>query len=196
MPTPQSSNFLRAALALKLSHIQLATRSYLRDRTKQATGTITGYAVAIGLFGAAGLLLIAACLVGATALFRWIEVSYGRFPAFGAIGALLLLAAAICAVLAIIFIKRAPPAFPSLASRLRVAFRANPVLPGGRQPVPNTASSNIPTDTVRRSRSVPRPGSDGRQVSAGLILVATMLGWAAARRWQQARRATAPDPQR
>ncbi|HEY3148039.1 MAG TPA: hypothetical protein VGJ75_16910, partial [Dongiaceae bacterium] len=90
-----SSDLLRAGIGLKLNQIKLATRSYLRDRTNQASGTITSYAVAAGLFGAAGVFLIAASLVGATALFRWIEIHYGQFWAFGAIGALLLAIAAI-----------------------------------------------------------------------------------------------------
>ena len=46
-----------------------ATRSYLRDRTGQATGTLASYAIAAGLFAAAGIFLIAASLVGADALF-------------------------------------------------------------------------------------------------------------------------------
>ena len=74
-----SSDLLRAGLGLKLNQIKRATRSYLRDRTNQATGTATSYAVAAGLFAAAGIFLIAACLVGATALFRWIEINYGLF---------------------------------------------------------------------------------------------------------------------
>ena len=53
--------------------------------------------IAAGLFAAAGIFLIAACLVGIMALFRWIEINYGLFPAFGAVGALLLVIAAICA---------------------------------------------------------------------------------------------------
>jgi hypothetical protein len=105
MPT-LSSGLLRTALALKLSQIDLATRSYLRDRTGQATSTVTAYAIAAGLFAAAGVFLIVACLVGATALFRWIELNYGLFQAFGAIGALLLVAAAICAALAVSSVKR------------------------------------------------------------------------------------------
>ena len=59
-----SSGLLRAGIGLKLSQIKLATRSYLRDRTNQATGTMTSYAIAAGLFAAAGIFLIAACLVG------------------------------------------------------------------------------------------------------------------------------------
>ena len=95
-----SGGLLRTGLALKLSQIKLATRSYLRDRTDQATGTVASYAIAAGLFAAAGIFLIAACLVGITALFRWIEIEYGLFWAFGAVAALLLLIAAICAAVA------------------------------------------------------------------------------------------------
>ena len=115
------SSLLRTGLALKLSQIKLATRSYLRDRTNQATGTVASYATAAGLFAAAAIFLIAACLVGITALFRWIEINYGLFWAFGAVSALLLLIAAICAAAAASQLKRRPPHFPSLTSRLRVA---------------------------------------------------------------------------
>ena len=74
-----SSGLLRAGLALKLNQVKLATRSYLRDRTNQATDGLASYAVAAGLFAAAGIFLIAASLVAVTALFRWIEISYGLF---------------------------------------------------------------------------------------------------------------------
>jgi hypothetical protein len=193
MPTTSSTGLLRRALALKLGHVQLAARSYLRDRTNQARGAVTGYAVAGGLFGAAGIFLIAACLVGATALFRWIEFNYGLFPAFGAIGFFLLVAAGICTTLAVISLKRPPPKFPTLASRLRVAIRANPVHPGESQLALNTTASNMPSATVGQSKSGPRPGPEGPQVSAGMIFVAIMLGWAAARRWRYARKAAVPD---
>ena len=59
-----SGSLLRAGIGLKLSQIKIATRSYLRDRTNQATGTMTSYAIAAGLFAAAGIFLIAACFVG------------------------------------------------------------------------------------------------------------------------------------
>src|SRR5438270_5048519 len=95
-----SGDLLRVGLGLKVNQVKRATRSYLRDRTHQATGTVTSYAIAAGLFAAAGIFLIAACLVGATALFRWIEIHYGLFQAFGAMGALLVMIAAICAGLA------------------------------------------------------------------------------------------------
>ena len=120
-----SSDLLRAGIGLKLNQIKLATRSYLRDRTNQASGTIISYAVAAGLLAVAGIFLIAACLVGATALFRWVEIHYGQFWAFGAIGVLLLAIAAICAGLAAARLRQPSPHFPSLTSRL--AWRSRPI---------------------------------------------------------------------
>jgi hypothetical protein len=181
MPT-LSSGSLRAGLALKLSHVKLATRSYLRDRTNQATGTVTSYAIGAGLFAAAGVFLIAACLVGATALFRWIEFKYGLFFAFGAVGALLLVLAGICVALAVDSLKRTPPQFPSLTSRLRVAIRANP---GANQF--KTAPADVVSASPRRLITEAHSKRDGLRISGGIVLVASLLGWAVARRWQQSR---------
>ena len=190
-----SGGLLRAGLALKLSQIKLATRSYLRDRTNQATSTAASYAIAAGLFAAAGIFLIAACLVGITALFRWIEINYGLFEAFGAVGALLLVIAAICAALAASRLKRPTPHFPSLTSRLRVAIKANPVRPDQVEAARDTAAAILlapPAPLTRNDRKRPharhRRSRDSRNLSAGLILTATLLGWAAARRRQLARR--------
>lgn len=180
---------LRAGLALKLSQIKLATRSYLRDRTNQATGTVTSYAVAAGLFGAAGIFLIAACLVGVTALFRWIEIKYGLFYAFGAIGGLLLVMSAVLAAVAA-KLKRPARHFPSLSSRLRVAVKANPVKPDQIASARDTAAAILrapasPVQSDRRRRRTPSgAGRDTRNIHAGLILTATLLGWAALRRRQ------------
>jgi hypothetical protein len=199
MPT-LSNGLLRTALALKLSQIKLATRSYLRDRTGQATSTVSAYAVAAGLYAAAGVFVIAACLVGTTALFRWIEVNYGLFQAFGIIGVLLLVAAGICVVVALFLLRRSPPQFPSLASRLRVAIKHNPIHASQTQIAEDedTASAiRSPTLEKVRIRRGSRLQRDDLQISASLILIATLLGWAAARRWQQARiirpKTAAPD---
>ena len=186
-----SSGLLRAGVGLKLNQIKLATRSYLRDRTSQASGTIISYAVAAGLLAVAGIFLIAACLVGATALFRWIEIHYGQFWAFGAIGALLLAIAAICAGLAAARLRQPSPHFPSLTSRLRVAIKANPLQPDQLEAARDTAASvllapSVPPAAARRRRS--RTARDNRKIQAGLILIATLLGWAATRRRWQARR--------
>ena len=116
-----SSDLLRVGLRLKLNQVKQATRSYLRDRTDQATGIATSYAVAAGLFAVAGIFLVAACLVGVIALYRWVAINYGEFWGFGAVGALLVAIAAICAGLAAMKLRRQPPRFPSLASRLSSA---------------------------------------------------------------------------
>ena len=190
-----SSGLVQAGLALKLSQIKLATRSYFRDRTNQATGTVASYAVAAGLFAAAGIFLIAACLVGVIALFRWIEINYGLFPAFGAIGALLLVIAAICAASAAGKLNQKPRHFPSLSSRLRVAIKANPMMPDQIEAARNTAAAilSAPSAPVhtggKRRRNGAARGNPG--VRTGLIVMATLLGWAATRRRQQARRTAA-----
>ncbi len=193
-----SGGLLRTGLALKLSQIKLATRSYLRDRTHQATGTATSYATAAGLFAAAGVFLIAACLVGVAALFRWIELNYGQFWAFGAAAALPLLIAAICAAIASGQLKRRPPRFPSLTSRLRVAIKSNPLQPDQLDAARDTAAAILmnpsapaaPTGS-RRLKTQRRPGRGNRNIGAGLALTAVLLGWAATRRRQQARRTQA-----
>jgi MFS family permease len=188
-------SLLRAALALKLARIKLATRSYLRDRTRQAAGTVSSYAIAAGLFAAAGIFLIAACLVGITALFRWIEINYGMFWAFGVVGALLLVIAAICAAVAVSKLKPRPPHFPSLTSRLRVAVKASPVKTTQIETARDTAAAVLQAPSApaaRANRAVPkielRPALDSRAMRAGLIVVGTLLGWAAVRRRHQARR--------
>lgn len=189
-----SSGLLRTGLALKLNQVKRAMQSYMRDRTEQATGTAVSYAVAAGLFAAAGIFLIAALLVGAAALFRWIEIYYGLFQAFGASGGLLVVISAICAGVAASRLKRPAPKFPSLASRLRVAVNANPIKPARVEAATDTATAILrepatPVSGTSRTRRASRPGPavDSRKVQAGLLVAATLLGWAAVRR-QQARR--------
>jgi Putative Actinobacterial Holin-X, holin superfamily III len=183
-----SSGVLGAGVELKINQIKRATRSYLRDRTNQATNTAASYAIAAGLFAAAGIFLITALLVGTIALFRWIEIHYGQFWAFGAIGALLVVIASICAGFAAMKLKRPAPHFPSLTSRLRVAIKSNPVEPDQIEAVRDTAAAVLRAPSApsvhRRQR---RSGHDNRPLQAGMIVTATLLGWALARRRQQAR---------
>jgi hypothetical protein len=205
-----SSGLLRAGLELKLNQVKRAARSYLRDRTDQATGTLAGYAIAAGLFATAGIFLIAAILVGIDALFRWIEIKYGMFWAFGAVGLLLLAIAGLCAGLAAGRLRRPSPHFPSLTSRLRVAIKAGPfktsafktgsiktrsAKPDQIEAAGDTATailrapaSPMPYAPPRRPPHRQRLTTDNREVQAGLILAATLLGWAAARRMRQTRR--------
>jgi Putative Actinobacterial Holin-X, holin superfamily III len=187
-----SANLLRAGLALKLDQVKRATRSYLRDRTQQATDSATSYVLAAGLFAAAGIFLIAACLVGIMALFRWIEIKYGLFQAFGAIGALLVIISAIFAGIAAARLKRRPREFPSLASRLRVAVKANPLkLNQTDTDIAKDAAAEVLTASPappRRPGFSPRGGRNGRNMQIGLVVMAALLGAAAARRRQTSRR--------
>jgi hypothetical protein len=186
-----SSGLLGAGIELKINQIRRATKSYLRDRTDQATSTLTSYAIAAGLFAAAGIFLIGALFVGAIALFRWIEIHYGQLGAFGAIGAMLAVIASICAGLAAIKLNRPVPHFPSLTSRLRVAIKSNPVKPDQIEAVRDTAAAILlaPSAPVGRSdrRRGNRSGHDNRHMQAGLIVTASLLGWALLRRRQQTR---------
>ena len=125
-----SGELLRAGMALKLNHLKRATRSYVRDRTNEATGRVTSYAVAAGLFAVAGLFVVAAFFVGLIALYRWVAIPYGQFWGFGAVGAVLLVLAAVCAGIAMAQMKRKTKPIVPLTSRLRVAI-ATPRIPRG-----------------------------------------------------------------
>ena len=185
-----ANSLLRAGIGLKLSQIKLATRSYLRDRTRQATGTMASYAIAAGLFAAAAIFLIAACFVGTVALYRWIAIHYGQFWGFGAIGALLVTIAAICAGVAAARLRQPSPHFPTLTSRLRVAIKSNPLQPDQIDAARDTAASvllapSAPPSGTRARRS--QAARNNRNIRAGLIVMATLLGWAATRRRALAR---------
>lgn len=180
-----SSDLLRAELQSKLNRIKLATRSYLRDRTRQATGTLTSYAVAAALFAFSAVFLIAAFFVGLAALFRWVEIHYGQFPAFGVIGGLLVAVSAVLAGVAALRIKRSPPQFRSFGSRLRVAL-AGPISPNiAQQPktvAAPTGSPRAPPEPAPVRHTRPRRRRIDRNVQIGLAAAAVLLGWAAARR--------------
>ncbi|WP_029583330.1 phage holin family protein [Bradyrhizobium sp. URHD0069] len=191
-----SSGLFRAGLALKLNQVKLATRSYLRDRTNQATDTATSYAVAAGLFAAAAIFVLAAGVVGLIALYRWIAIYYGQFPAFGVVGGLLLVIAAICAAVAARKLKRPPPQFPSLTSRLRVAIKTHPAKRDQIEAASDTAAAILSapaSSAMRANRGRQNRGHrskrDNKALPAGLIMAATLLGWAAVRRRHQARMA-------
>lgn len=182
-----SGELLRAGIALKLNHLKRAAQSYLRDQTSHATGKVTSYAVAGGLLAVAGLFVIAAFFVGLMALFRWVELAYGQFWAFGAVGAVLLLLAAACAGVAMAQMRRKARPIVPLASRLRVAI-ATPRIPRGtvKQAVKEVATA-IPLAPLapgeRAHGGTTSPVRANRPVQLGLMLAAVgLLGFTAARR--------------
>jgi hypothetical protein len=158
-------------LPAKFDRAKRATESYVDDRIEQAEDVAISYAVAAALYAAAGVFAIAAVIVVANSFFRWIELRYGRFPAFGALGGLFFLLAIACVGLAIYRLKRPAIKFPGLASRLRVAVRTGP------------ASEDLAPAAALASL---RSKSDGRRktsLRASLIIMAvTLAGWALGRR--------------
>jgi len=194
-----SGSLLQAGLALKINQVKRAASSYARDRAAQGQGIVASYAVAAGLYAAAGIFMVAAVLVGVTALFRWIEINYGLFWAFGAVGGTLLLIAIICAGVAGSRLKRPAKPFPSLSSRLRVAIKANPIAASAVKPdriasARDTAAAILSTSAEpaaangyhpRYTRRASQGSPNGR---AALIVVATLMGWAMARRHNNARK--------
>ncbi|UPK34767.1 phage holin family protein [Bradyrhizobium sp. 186] len=182
-----SGELLRAGVALKLNHLKRAAQSYLRDQTNHATGRVTSYAVAGALFAVAGLFVIATLFVGLMALFRWVELTYGQFWGFGAVGAILLVLAAACAGVAMAQINRPSRPIVPLASRLRVAI-VTPRIPRGtiKQAVKDVATT-IPLAPLapgdRGHGSKAWPVRSNRSVQLGLMLAAVgLVGLTAARR--------------
>jgi putative superfamily III holin-X len=199
-----SGELLRAGVALKLNHLKRATRSYLRDRTNEATGRVTSYAVAAGLLAAAGLFVIAAFFVGLIALYRWVAITYGQFWGFGAVGVVLLVLAAACAGVAMAQMRRKTKPIVPLASRLRVAI-ATPRIPRGTvtQAVKEVAMT-IPlvplapgerhhgSKASNKASSKARPVGSKRPVQLGLMLAAAgLVGLTAARRRRHGHRVDA-----
>ena len=182
-----SGELLRSGMALKLNHVKRAAQSYLRDQTSQATGKVTSYAVAGGLFAAAGLFVMATFFVGLIALYRWVAISYGQFWGFGAVAGVLLVLAAVCASVAMAQMKRKAKPIVPLASRLRVAI-ATPRIPRGtvKEAVKEVATT-IPLAPLgpgeRRHGARAWPVRTNRPVQLGLMLAAIGLaGYTAVRR--------------
>lgn len=186
-----SGELLRAGVALKINHLKRAARSYLRDRANQTTGRLTSYAVAAGLFAAAGVFVVAAFFVGLIALYRWVAITYGQFWGFGAAGAVLLVLAAILAGIASAQMKRKTRPIVPLTSRLRVAI-ATPRIPRGtvKEAVKEVATAIplaplAPGEERRRSGAGNRASwaRGNRPVQLGLMLAAVgLVGLTAARR--------------
>ena len=182
-----SGELLRAGMALKINHLKRAARSYLRDRTNQATGRATSYAVAAGLFAMAGLFLIATLFVGLMALYRWVAITHGQFWGFGAVAAVLLVLAVSCAGVAQAQMKRRDKPIVPLASRMRVAI-ATPRIPRGtvKQAVKEVATTIplVPVAPGERGRGGNAVSArTNRPVQLGLMLAAVgLLGFTAARR--------------
>jgi hypothetical protein len=101
------------------------------------------------------------------------------------VGGLLVVIAAVCAALAAARLKQRSPHFPTLTSRLRVAIKSSPIKPDQIEAARDTAAAILsapPSPAPRRRRRPNQTLPGNRTVPAGLILAASLLGWAAVRR--------------
>jgi hypothetical protein len=153
----------------KIDRAKHAAGSYLQDQVEETRELVVSYTVAYALYATAAIFLIAAMLVGAIAGFRWIEINYGLFKAFSALGAILGSLMVLLAALAIYRLKRPGKRIMPLASRLRVAISSSP---SRDEIAPAATIASLP---ARSS------GALGGSVSA-LVLASSLFGWALLRR--------------
>lgn len=135
-----SRELLKAGLALKAAHVRRAAAGYFRNRADQAAGTASAYAIAAACWSAAAFFIILTLLAGLAALFRWVQLNFGEFQAFGAVAGVTTGLTLICAITATLSLKKKSKPIPSLPSRLRVAV-ASP-------PIPRTMISQAARETV------------------------------------------------
>jgi hypothetical protein len=118
---------IRTALALKASNLQRAGEGYVRDQVSRGKGTITSYIVGACFLLGAAIFAVVAILIGAAALFRFIEMRYGLFEAFGAAGGAMVVVALISLAIGWSKMNASSKRVIPLASRVRVAAHSHPI---------------------------------------------------------------------
>jgi hypothetical protein len=136
----------------------------------------TSYGVAAGLLIAGVLLLVVAAGIGTAALFYFIELRYGAWPAYGVIGGSFAALGAIALSVALIMLKRQGPPVPRPPSATHLLRQAAPLM-------------------ATRLASTPQSGTwraDGttRLLATGAALL--LIGWAASSPGQ--RRSPSKEP--
>jgi len=154
----------------RFGRTKLALRSWARDHLNVVKTRSISFAVRAVLYLAALVFLLAVVAIGLAALFHWLEIKYGTFAAFGSIGGLLFGMSAICGIVAAFGFKAPGPRLPSLASRLRVAIKADVASGAATLVGPATSSKG----------SMDRAGIS-TQLLAGAAAV-ILLGWVGASR--------------
>ena len=124
---PDAIGLIRAALAYKASNIQHAGQAYVRDQASRSKSAFVSYLVGACFFLGAAIFAIVAILIGAAALFRFIEMRYGLFEAFGAAGGAMIVGALICLAIGLTKLNGKSRHVVPLASRVRVAAHSHPI---------------------------------------------------------------------
>jgi hypothetical protein len=145
MPSP-SRQLVQAGLALKIAHVRRATAAYFRNRADQAIDTASAYVIAAVCWCAMAFFITVTVLAGLAALFR-VQLNVGEFQVFGAVAGATLCVALICAIIAILALKKNSKPVASLPSRLRVAI-ASPPIPRTMISQANSTTNKIPRDDI------------------------------------------------
>jgi len=122
-----SIGLIRTALALKAANLQRAGESYVRDQASRGKSVISSYVMGACFLLGAAIFLIIAILIGAAALFRFLEMRYGLFEAFGATGGAMIIVALISLGIGLSKMNSPSKRVIPLASRVRVAAHSHPI---------------------------------------------------------------------
>ena len=155
-------------LGQKINRANDAAGAYLLDQVAQTRSHAISYVVAAGFFAGAAFFLVAAVLVAVTAGFRWIEIQYGLFEAFGALSAFLAILVGLLIALAIHQLNRPAKRIVPLASRLRLVLSASS---STDEIAPATAIASLSPPGRLRGRS-----------AMPLVVASSLIGWALMRR--------------
>lgn len=158
---------IRTALAIKASNIQHAGQAYVRDQASRGKSAVSSYVVGACFLLGAAVFAIIAISIGAAALFRFIEMRYGLFEAFGAAGGAMVVVALISMAIGVSKMNPKSNRIIPLASRVRVAAHSHPIT---KENVKDAAVSLV--DENHRSSTL------------GLALAGTVLGYLILRRRQ------------
>jgi len=107
--------------------IQHAGQAYVRDQASRSKSAFVSYLVGACFLLGAAIFAVVAILIGAAALFRFIEMRYGLFEAFGVAGGAMFVVALICLVIGLTKMKVKSKNVVPLASRFRVAAHSHPI---------------------------------------------------------------------
>src|SRR3569623_361960 len=162
---PDAIGLIRAALAYKAANIQHAGQAYVRDQASRSKSAFVSYLFGVCFFLGAAIFAIVAVLIGAAALFRFIEMRYGLFEAFGAAGGAMVVVALICLAIGVTKMNIKSGHIVPLASRVRVAAHSHPIT---RENVQDAAGALV--DRKHRSTTF------------GLALAGTLLSYLVLRR--------------
>jgi hypothetical protein len=98
--------------------------SYVAELKRWAAGIATGYALAMAMLVAGAFSIAVALGIGVAALFHWLEVHYGPYVAYGALGGLFFLAGIASLLIGLRWLRRPLSPVPTPHRQARALKRA------------------------------------------------------------------------